>query len=284
VAAARFAQAWDDVRVCTFGSPRVGCPDFVKGYRPQLYRFERIDDLVCHLPPPPGLMEPALFALNNLLPTPVAWHTPANVRYFHAGELILLDADGLSQPELEVDEGFASLQQRFLPLLVGTLQPGTLLTGHQIDSYVASLKAATLGKSSRERTSSQPPPSTRRPPDMPGAAHISIDVTVVNRTERKLVRLDAVKNWGIYSVAPSGAIQPGESAQFQMQSNGFMTGADGCVTYQLQGVDGAVKLIVQAPYWHGNHFEGSAPAGFVIDYAGDLGGKHPSVTFTIKAA
>ena len=68
-----------------------------------------------------------------------------------------------------------------------------------------------------------------------------------------------------------------------MEANAILTGSDGVATYQVQGIEGVVKLMFQAPFWHGNHFEGTAPSGFVVDYAGQLAGSHPSVTFTVKA-
>jgi hypothetical protein len=284
LAAARFARSWDDVRACTFGSPRVGCPDFAAGYRPRLYRIERVDDVVCHLPPPPGLMQPLMLALNRVLPRPVTWLTPSEVRYLHIGDLLLIGADGSVKSGSATGEGLAAITQRLAPILATTFRPAALFEGHQLEGYVASLKAALLEKPHVEQPTSQALLPARSPADMPSSAHISINVSVVNRTGRKLLRLDAVKNWGIYSLSPPGAIEAGGSAQFLIESNGLMTGADGCVTYQIQGVDGAVKLVFQAPFWHGNHFEGSAPHGFAVDYSGQLGGKHPSVAFTIKPA
>jgi hypothetical protein len=68
-----------------------------------------------------------------------------------------------------------------------------------------------------------------------------------------------------------------------MESNALMTGSDGVATYQVQGIGGVIKLVFQAPFWHGNHFEGTAPSGFVVDCEGQFTGNHPSVTFTVKA-
>jgi triacylglycerol lipase len=284
LAAARFASAWDDVRVCTFGAPRVGCPDFAAGYRPRLHRIEHAEDLVCHLPPPPGLLEPLLLALGATLPAPLAWLLPAGARYRHVGDLVLIDPDDSVAFAADDGESLASLERRLLPLLAGALSPARLLQGHRIDSYLTRLTAAAAGQPAAGQTSSPISPLPQRFSTMPGAAHIDIDVSVLNQTDRKLIRLEAVKNWGIYAVAPPGVIEPGGEAEFRIESNGIMTGADGSATYQLEGVNGAVKLMFQAPFWHGNHFEGSAPPGFVVDHAGSLGGKHPSVRFTVKPA
>jgi hypothetical protein len=282
LAGARFSHLWEDVRVCTFGTPRVGCPDFVAGYKPPLHRIERVADLICHLPPPPGLLSPLRLALRAALPTQVGWLAPEEVRYLHAGQLTLIDADGSIKWAAEHGEALASLEQRLLPLLSTTLTPAALLSGHQIDGYIACLKAARVGKPVRPKATVPSSSFPKESADMPSSAHISIAVSVVNRTERKLIRIDAVKSWGVFALAPPGSIEPGASAQFRIESNGFMTGADGYVTYQLQGVDGVVKLLFQAPFWGSNHFDGSAPSSFVVDHEGQVGGKHPSVSFTVK--
>jgi hypothetical protein len=142
LAAARFTRDWGDVRVCTFGAPRVGCPEFAASYRPKLYRFERPADLVCHLPPPPELLTPLLLALNAALPAPVAWLLPAGVQYCHVGKRVLLQADGSLLIEGESAEVLAGLHQRLLPLLSCALKPATLLEEHQMEGYLACLEAA----------------------------------------------------------------------------------------------------------------------------------------------
>ncbi len=78
-------------------------------------------------------------------------------------------------------------------------------------------------------------------------------------------------------------IEVGATERFRIESNRVMTGADGVATYQVEGSDGVVKLVFQAPFWHGNLFEGTASSEFVVDHEGQLAGKHPSVTFTVKA-
>src|SRR5205823_11809794 len=67
-------------------------------------------------------------------------------------------------------------------------------------------------------------------PHRPNSA-VSIRVTLVNRTGRRLVRGARERSSGVYTVEPRGFIDPNEEHTFCIESKGIMTGAVGSVRY-----------------------------------------------------
>ena len=113
--------------VYTFGSPRVGNSAFARQYQPLLFRCERGDDIVPHVPP---RLEIARL-LNTLLPG-----KEFDIRDFvHAGALKYIDRGGRLRddaPGLDDDR------------LEHLAKPATFLRSghvedHRIDGYVAAL-------------------------------------------------------------------------------------------------------------------------------------------------
>ncbi|MFT3776199.1 MAG: hypothetical protein QM820_63455 [Minicystis sp.] len=109
----------------------------------------------------------------------------------------------------------------------------------------------------------------------------SIDGTIVNNTSRRMIRTSANRESGKYTNEPPGEIAPRAQASFRIESNGFMTGAIGSVTYRFEGVSGMVDLHYSNPYIGSNHYENSAPAGYSVDRAGG-DGDNTSITLTIN--
>lgn len=81
-----------------FGSPRVGDRAWANSFTFPVYRFEYMNDLVVHLPPPPSVMELFNNVLDGFLKVldyflPDYFATRSSIEYAHAGKLYFVDWD-----------------------------------------------------------------------------------------------------------------------------------------------------------------------------------------------
>lgn len=110
----------------------------------------------------------------------------------------------------------------------------------------------------------------------------STQVTLNNTTPLNLFRTYANLDHGIWpnSVLPPENIEPQEASSWQAESDGFMTGVQGTVTYKLDGV-GDVVITWDNPFEGSNSYTNSAPKGYEISHEGGSG-DNAQVTFTLR--
>jgi hypothetical protein len=109
----------------------------------------------------------------------------------------------------------------------------------------------------------------------------STQVTLNNRTPLNLSRTYANLDHGIWTnnVLPPENIPPQEPSSWEAESDGFMTGVQGTVTYKLEGV-GDVVITWDNPFQGSNSYTKSAPTGYEISLEGGSG-DNAQVTFTL---
>ena len=105
-----------------------------------------------------------------------------------------------------------------------------------------------------------------------------------NETNSALSRTYMNLDHGVWSsnMVPSETIPAHESSTCQSESDGFMTGTEGTVSYNLPG-KGEVKLNWDNPFSGSNEYSATAPAGCSIARDGG-GGNNASVTFTLTCS
>lgn len=108
----------------------------------------------------------------------------------------------------------------------------------------------------------------------------STRVTFNNHSGKGLLRKNAALQWGIWSgnQFPGEDLGPGTSTSWQSESDGFMTGTEGTVTYDMVGV-GPVRVHWNNPYWGSNSYSCSAPGGYQCSWTGGSG-NNTEVNFT----
>lgn len=99
----------------------------------------------------------------------------------------------------------------------------------------------------------------------------SISVTIVNNTNKRLIRSASAADSGVYTVEPPSVIAAGAQGQFNMESNGFMTGAVGSASYQMEGVTGEIVMQFANPFAGKNEFKTTMPSGYTVDRTGGVG-------------
>ncbi len=102
----------------------------------------------------------------------------------------------------------------------------------------------------------------------------SVLVVIKNNSEHALINPHWVATHGKVSVAPrSGRIESGAVDELKAESDGVMTGTEGSVTYQIEGVGGQAQFRWDNPFVGNNSASGSAPAGFKVEEIGDKGNR-----------
>jgi hypothetical protein len=100
---------------------------------------------------------------------------------------------------------------------------------------------------------------------------VSILVTIVNHSERRLVRLNFTSSSGKYTVEPSRVIEHGDAFTFCLESCGFMTGAVGKATYTLEPGGSQCCFEYSAPFIGANHYDYDCPGRFEVERTGGDG-------------
>ncbi|QRV32440.1 Crystal protein ET79 (plasmid) [Streptomyces californicus] len=110
----------------------------------------------------------------------------------------------------------------------------------------------------------------------------STHVTLNNNSGALLSRTDARLSWGIWSdnQLPAVNINPGNRSSWQSESDGFMTGTQGSVTYVVS-TGGHVTVKWNNPYAGSNKYECIAPANRTCSYSGGSG-DNATVSFTLS--
>jgi len=115
----------------------------------------------------------------------------------------------------------------------------------------------------------------------------SVDVTLVNMTERVLRLDDSGVGHGDLRIAAPANILPGRKGRWMLESSGLMKGADGWTKWRIVDENGSavVKLEYESP-WHGsNSFSGSVEGDDSESYlVGREGGSgdNARVFFTLR--
>lgn len=110
----------------------------------------------------------------------------------------------------------------------------------------------------------------------------SVQVHFKNTTDSVMTLKKSALDHGIWSQDnhPPETIEGGDqNVQWGSESDGFMTGTEGYVTYIL-GSGGEVTLKWDNPYLGANSYSSSTPAGYSCQYAGGHE-NNSNVTFTL---
>jgi hypothetical protein len=110
----------------------------------------------------------------------------------------------------------------------------------------------------------------------------STKVTLINYTEKKLRKVESRLLHGIWTTEPPRKVDPHDTAQWESESNGIMTGTEGWVEYEVGNDTEVARIHWNNPYIGKNTYSHSEPAGVQIEYKGGVG-DNASVTFSIRA-
>ncbi|WP_380282901.1 Crystal protein ET79 [Kitasatospora purpeofusca] len=115
------------------------------------------------------------------------------------------------------------------------------------------------------------------------AAARSTTVNLTNNAGTLLVRDGSSLSGGIWSdgMLPPSVVQPGVTAKWASESEGFMTGTAGEVSFTVAGVTSKVKVSWNNPYVGSNGYNCSVPYGYVCTWQGG-GGNNAAVSFTLS--
>jgi hypothetical protein len=109
-------------------------------------------------------------------------------------------------------------------------------------------------------------------------------VILQNQTGSDLQLTHAELSGGVWTTdmyPPADAPAKG-SGKWESESNGFMTGTEGSVTYYLQGA-GSVVIGWDNPFSGSNGYQSSCPKGFTLTHTGG-DGNNATVTYTLAPA
>ncbi|MET9398763.1 Crystal protein ET79 [Kitasatospora sp. NPDC002965] len=111
----------------------------------------------------------------------------------------------------------------------------------------------------------------------------STTVNLTNNTPKGLIRDGASLSGGIWSdgMLPPTSLPPGTAGRWASESDGFMTGTAGEVSFYVAGVSGKLKVSWNNPYVGSNGYSCSAPYGYTCTWQGG-GGNNASVSFTLS--
>ena len=144
LAAARLSgESMAPSAVYTFGAPRVGDSDFGRAYPAPLYRVENGNDIVCHVPPPPAVVNALRPLLEGWITAKLNWSVPADTAYEHAGELTFIDWTGRLCSGASADGWNSPTSMRaFRLLLAAANHRASLIEDHRMSRYVERLAEA----------------------------------------------------------------------------------------------------------------------------------------------
>ncbi|HEX2187565.1 MAG TPA: aegerolysin family protein [Longimicrobiaceae bacterium] len=106
-------------------------------------------------------------------------------------------------------------------------------------------------------------------------------VILQNQTQNDLQLTHAELSGGVWTsdMYPPTDTGPRSGAKWQSESNGFMTGTEGSVTFYLQGA-GNVTIGWDNPFSGSNSYQASCPKGFTLTSAGG-DGNNATITYTL---
>lgn len=105
------------------------------------------------------------------------------------------------------------------------------------------------------------------------AAARSVHVIIKNNSDHALVTAHWELKHGIVTTRPPGRINPGETGELFAESNGFATGTEGFVRYNIEGVVGNAQFNWDNPFVGENSAGGFGPAGYAVTLIGDAGNR-----------
>ncbi|MGI0116507.1 aegerolysin family protein [Zooshikella sp. RANM57] len=102
-----------------------------------------------------------------------------------------------------------------------------------------------------------------------------------NLTGETLSLTNAKLDHGVWTqnMYPPEKVSPDDKVQWASESDGFMTGTEGSVTYHC--TDGSVYIHWDNPYIGGNSYSDQAPDGYEITRSGGSG-DNATVTFVLQ--
>jgi hypothetical protein len=106
--------------------------------------------------------------------------------------------------------------------------------------------------------------------DQVEAAARSVLITFHNQSKLTLEMAGGRLAHGEWTHRPPKTIGPNQKVTWASESNGFMTGTEGTVTYRIKG-GGQVYLWWDNPYAGGNSYDASVPAGYQLPNHGGSG-------------
>ncbi len=113
----------------------------------------------------------------------------------------------------------------------------------------------------------------------------STTVKLINNTPATLKLTNAKLSHGVWSqnMYPPETINGNSDGIWMSESDGFMTGTEGTVTYALPNGAGNVVIHWDNPYVGSNSYSDSVPSGYQISRSGG-GGDNATVTFTLEVS
>ncbi|WP_395844821.1 aegerolysin family protein [Cystobacter fuscus] len=114
----------------------------------------------------------------------------------------------------------------------------------------------------------------------------SVTVTFTNNTSQALVLANAALQGGTWSqnMYPPSQINPGQKVTWESESNGFATGTQGTVTYNVQNGAGQAMMSWNDPFSGSNAYTQSATGPYRISPPSGGDGNNANVAFTLSPA
>lgn len=123
-------------------------------------------------------------------------------------------------------------------------------------------------------------------------ARRSMDITISNSSQYSLTLLSYQADHGIYSQSPptlvvplhennQGYRVPGQGS-FRMESNGFMTGAEGHAKYQINATGDTISMWYDNPYAGSNAYSCTASGSVSCNWSGG-NNNNAQLAFTISS-
>lgn len=109
----------------------------------------------------------------------------------------------------------------------------------------------------------------------------STKVTIINQLSSDLILQMQALAHGIWTedMFPPQVIPSGSTVSFQAESDGFMTGDEGVITYS--GPIGQFRFVFDNPYNGSNSYDDEVPDGYVAVRSGG-GGDNADVTWLVR--
>lgn len=108
----------------------------------------------------------------------------------------------------------------------------------------------------------------------------SVVITFDNQTSQNLTLNAQGLSHGIWATPPPSSIGPNSSATFEADSNGFLTGVQGNVTYQSTGSQ-PVNLVFDNPFAGSSSYSGDTAVEYTLSTSVN-GGNNATVTYTLN--
>jgi hypothetical protein len=115
------------------------------------------------------------------------------------------------------------------------------------------------------------PPISPVSPAPRSNASRSTKVRLINYTDKTLQNPKFEAEWGVFTKEPPSVIEPHNTAEWETESKGVMTGTEGWVEFELSDGSGKLRLWWNNPYVGGNRYKPEDPKGYQTCFQGGRG-------------